>query len=127
MYVNPKDCELYYCTQVGGQYFHGIVHQRGYGIFGDIGRLLSPLAVRASRYLGKKILQTGQNVLSDVSSGTSFRDSAKNRFRETTKNIKDDIFRQLQRGKGIKKNEREKHSRRKQNVVKQRSKTSFHK
>lgn len=82
--MNPKDCESYYCAQVGGgsNYFQGVTHQRGYGFFGDLRRYITPLALRAGRYLGKQFLQTGKNVISDVASGRSFKDSTRNRIGE---------------------------------------------
>lgn len=106
MHLNVKDCEKYYCSQVGfgnGNYFHGIAHQRGYGFFSDIRRFITPLALKAGSYLGKQLFQTGKNVIGDISSGASLRDSARNRLRETTKKIKDDVFQKLrQQGTGIK-------------------------
>lgn len=103
MHLNAKDCESYYCAQVGGgNYFQGIAHQRGHGYFRDIGRRISPYLFKAGRYLGRQLFQTGKNVITDVASGSSFRDSARNRLRETSKKIKNDIFEKLQHGKGIK-------------------------
>lgn len=100
--MNPKDCESYYCAQVGAgsNYYQGVNHQRGYGIFGDLRRYITPLVFRAGRYLGKQFLQTGKNVITDVTSGTSFKDSARNRMRETSKKIKQDIFNKIQHGQG---------------------------
>ena len=105
MHLSTKDCETYYRDQLGaaGSYFHGIPHQRGYGFFGDLGRHLTPLAIRASRYLAGRILDTGRNVIGDVASGRSFKDAARNRFRETSAKIKSDIFHKLQQGRGKKK------------------------
>lgn len=104
MHLNVKDCTAYYCTQAGGggDYFHGIAHQRGYGFFGELRRYISPLAIRASRYLGTHLLNTGKNVINDVASGTSFRDSARNRFRETSTQMKSDFLNKLQQGTGKK-------------------------
>ena len=103
MHLNAKDCETYYCAQVGGgAYFQGIPHQRGYGFFGDLRRYITPLAIRAGRYLGKQLLHAGKNVITDVASGTPIRDSTRNRLRETSNKIKQDIFQKLQQGKGIK-------------------------
>lgn len=122
MHLNARDCESYYCAQVGGgNYFHGIAHQRGHGYFRDIGRRISPYLFKAGRYLGKQLFQTGKNVITDVASGSSFRDSERNRFRETSKKIKNDIFEKLQQGKGIKRKRC-----RKQNQTKaRRSKTTY--
>lgn len=110
MYLNAKDCESYYCSQVGGGgvYFQGIPHQRGYGFFGDLRRYISPLAIRAGRYLGRHLLQAGKNVITDVASGSSFKESAKNRLKETSKKIQKDIFEKIQRGQGIKRKHRKK-------------------
>ncbi|GFT80901.1 transposable element Tcb2 transposase [Trichonephila clavipes] len=100
MHLSKKDCELYYQHQVGGNYFQGSPYQRGYGFFGDLRRYITPLALRAGKYLGNHLLRTGKNVVHDVAGGTSFKDSARNRLRETSKQIKDDFFRKLQEGKG---------------------------
>lgn len=104
MHLNARDCESYYCAQVGGGdvYFRGISHQRGYGFFGDLRRYITPIALKAGRYLGRHLLHAGKNVISDVSSGEKFRDATRSRLRETTKKIKEDIFKQLQQGSGIK-------------------------
>lgn len=104
MHLHAKDCENYYCSQIGSgnAYFRGIAHQRGYGFFGDLRRYISPLVIKAGRYLGKQLFQTGKNVISDVSSGTSIGDSSRNRIRETSNKIKNDIFQKLQQGQGIK-------------------------
>lgn len=99
--MNAKDCEAYYCAQVGGShYFQGINHQRGYGFFGDLRRYVTPLIFRAGRYLGKQLLETGKNVITDVTSGKSFKNSARARMGETSKKIKQDIFNKIQHGQG---------------------------
>lgn len=59
--------------------------------------------MKASQYLGKHLLNTGRNVLHDIGSGTSLRDSTRNRFRETSSKIKNDFFNKLkQTGSGKK-------------------------
>lgn len=104
MHLNAKDCETYYCSQVGGGglYFQGVPHQRGAGFFQDLTRYVSPILLRAGKYLGRQFLQTGKNVVTDVASGSSFRDATQNRLRETSRKIKDDFFQKFQSGKGIK-------------------------
>ncbi|GBN66250.1 hypothetical protein AVEN_218087-1 [Araneus ventricosus] len=105
MHLHRKDCEAYYCAQVGGGgYFRGAVGiQRGYGVFGDLKRYITPLAIKAGKYLGQHLLHTGKNVLSDVREGKSFRDAARSRLHQSSKKIRDDFFQQLhQQGKGIK-------------------------
>lgn len=104
MHLHPEDCVNYYCNQVGGShpYFQGVAHQRGYGFFGDLRRYITPIALRAGKYLGKQLLQTGTNVMQDVASGQTFKDSARARMRETSKKVKSDFFKTLQSGGGIK-------------------------
>lgn len=100
-----ESCNAYYESQVGGglEHFSGITHQRGYGFFGDLVRHIRPIALKTARYLGKKILSSGADVVSDIASGTSMRNSVKNRFNEATSQIKEDIFRKLQQqGRGYK-------------------------
>lgn len=104
MHLSAKDCENYYCSQVsqfgGSEYFRGIPHQRGYGLFGDLKRYITPLVLRAGRYLGKQAMNTGRNVLSDLSSGKSIKDAVRSRFKETSGKMKDDFFKKLQSGSG---------------------------
>lgn len=118
VHLDSRACENYYCNQVKGQYmtgggsgpyFQSISNfQRGYGIFGDLRRFITPLALQAGRYLGKQFMQTGKNVITDIASGASFRDSTRNRIRETSSKIKKDIFEKLQQGKGIKRKKKQK-------------------
>ncbi|GBL93153.1 hypothetical protein AVEN_139119-1 [Araneus ventricosus] len=105
MHLDQKACENYYCSQVqagGGPYFQGVSHQRGYGMFSNLFRFITPIAMKAGKYLGKHILSAGSKVMSDVASGSSLKDSARSRFRETSKKIKDDIIHKIQSGSGIK-------------------------
>ncbi|GFR03769.1 uncharacterized protein TNCT_612441 [Trichonephila clavata] len=104
MHLDRRACQDYYCSQLqnGGSYFQGVSHQRGYGMFSNLFRMISPIAMKAGKYLGKHILSTGSKVMSDVVSGTSLKDSARARLKETSKNIKDDILHKLQSGSGIK-------------------------
>lgn len=117
MYLNEKICRQYYCMQAGsggssGNYFRGVRYQRGSGFFGDIFRSAFPLMIKAGKYFGKKLLRAGGHVMSDIASGSSLKDSARARFQETSKDIKDDLFEKLQKqqggGGGIKKRRRKK-------------------
>lgn len=125
MHLDAYDCEKYYCSQVGGgPYFSGVAHQRGYGFFGDLARYITPIALKAGKYLGKKLLNTGANVISDVASGTPLRGSARSRFKEATGQIKEDLFKQLQQhGKGIK---RKRKTSKKQSNTKRRKEKHYH-
>ncbi|GFQ84233.1 uncharacterized protein F54H12.2 [Trichonephila clavata] len=103
MHLDRRACQDYYCSQLqnGGSYFQGVSHQRGYGMFSNLFRMISPIAMKAGKYLGKHILSTGSKVMSDVVSGTSLKDSTRARLKETSKNIKDDILHKLQSGSGV--------------------------
>ncbi|GFS50624.1 uncharacterized protein F54H12.2 [Nephila pilipes] len=58
--------------------------------------------MKAGKYLGKQLLSTESKVMSDVVSGSFLKDSARSRFRETSKNVTDDILRKIQSGSDIK-------------------------
>ena len=121
MYLCPKQCEEYYRAQIGAgnNYFQGIAHQRGYGFLGDLKRHITPLLFKAGRYLAKNIFETGKKVASDVASGSGFKESARRRLNETSKNVRADIFEKLQSGQGIK---RKRKNRSRQTQVKRRAK-----
>ncbi|GFQ84867.1 uncharacterized protein F54H12.2 [Trichonephila clavata] len=61
MHLDRRACQDYYCSQLqnGGSYFQGVSHQRGYGMFSNLFRMISPIAMKAGKYLGKHILSTG--------------------------------------------------------------------
>lgn len=103
--LDPTDCIHYYCNQQtgGGSYFSSEYPiQRGFGFFGNLRRYVIPLMLKAGKYLGKKLLSSGQGIIEDVSQGKSFRDAARDRLHESGRNIKEDILQKLQSGRGVK-------------------------
>lgn len=107
MRLDPHDCAQYYCRQIGhGQYFQGAPYQRGYGLFGDIIRYVTPFVSKAGSYLGKQLLSTGTKVISDVASGKTFKQSTRERLKESGMKIKDDLLKKIQHGSGIKRKSR---------------------
>lgn len=109
MRLDPHECTQYYCHQIGhGQYFQGVPYQRGYGLFGDIVRYITPFVSKAGRYLGKHLLSTGTKVISDVAVGKKFKQSAAERLKESGVKIKDELLSKLQHGSGIKRKSRSK-------------------
>ncbi|GBN52646.1 hypothetical protein AVEN_40918-1, partial [Araneus ventricosus] len=54
MQLDARSCEAYYrLQQTGGNvYFKGVPYQRGYGLFGDLRRFITPMIIRAGKYLG---------------------------------------------------------------------------
>jgi len=129
----------YYSAQAqkgGGAYFSGRLFQRGYGgqrgrgigsIFGSLFRKALPFLTTASKTLGRAALKTGANVLSDTAEGGDFRNSLRNRMRETggelKRNATNQVLRALnsQTGAGKKRqNKRRKRSRSKTPAIKRR-------
>jgi hypothetical protein len=76
--------EQYYVNQCGGglPVFVGARMQRGHGIgsiFSGLFRSIFPIIKRVAPVIGKKALQTGVNIISDVAAGQSFKEAAKTR------------------------------------------------
>lgn len=120
--LSPVDCIQYYSNQTGkGAYFSSDYPiQRGYGFFSNLKRFAIPLVLKAGKYLGKKLLATGKNVIEDVSQGQSFKKASKKRIFESGREIKQDILRKMKGGGGVKrKKQRQKcHSKRKKTCPK---------
>lgn len=66
MYLYVKDYQRYYCMQAGGgnssNYFQEVRYQRGGRWFQNIFRSISPLMIKAGKYFGENLLQTGSNM-----------------------------------------------------------------
>ncbi|GFQ75430.1 uncharacterized protein TNCT_104711 [Trichonephila clavata] len=85
--------------------------------FSNLRRYALPLMIQAGKYLGKRLLTSGRNIVEEVSQGKSFRNAARDQLRQSGREITTDILRKLKGGgirKGIKrkKPERKKHSKR---------------
>lgn len=83
-----QQCYSHFCKQAGlGPVFEGGTFQRGSGLFSNFrsvaAPILSPLFSKAKTYL----LRKGADFLSDISSGTSFKDAAKNRLGEVKSDL----------------------------------------
>ena len=91
----------YYKNQAGNgmTFYRGHRYQRGRGWFG---RLYSGAVLPLLRYLGKKALSTGVDVVRDVVGGQNFKTSVKSRTRKAAVDAVNDGFDKLQSGKGIK-------------------------
>ncbi|GFV84484.1 uncharacterized protein TNCV_5007461 [Trichonephila clavipes] len=63
-------------------------------------RYALPLMMQAGKYLGKRLLESCQNIVEDVSRGKSFRHAARDQIRQSCREIKADIIRKLQGGGG---------------------------
>ncbi|GIY41448.1 uncharacterized protein CDAR_23501 [Caerostris darwini] len=117
--LQPEHCISYYQNQIGNgdPYFSSSFSiQRGYGFFSNLRRYALPLMIQAGKYLGKRLLTSGRNIVEDVSQGKSLRDAAKDQFFQSRREITTDILRKL-RGGGIRKT-----IKRKKSILKQQSK-----
>ena len=79
-----KAYEDYYLNQCGHgmPVFYGARMQRGHGIgsiFSGLFRSIFPVLKRVAPVIGKKALQTGIDIVSDVAAGQSLKESAKSR------------------------------------------------
>ncbi|GFR15560.1 uncharacterized protein TNCT_294901 [Trichonephila clavata] len=91
MHLDQKACENYYLSQVqsgGGRIFMELATKEGMECSQIYSDFITPIAMKAGKYLGKHILSAGSKVMSDVASGSSLKDSARSRFRQTSKQIK---------------------------------------
>ena len=121
----------YYKNQAGSGIggFAGQRYQKGDGFFG---RLVSgsiiPIIRKVLPYLGKTALNTGVNILSDVSNGENFKSSAKRRLSETGRVIGERTMAKVKEitGSGRRRKRRTKQSV-KRKPVKRRKKTTSRK
>jgi hypothetical protein len=110
------DYTKHYVSQSGGAQipvFYGRKIQSGHGLgamFSALGRMAMPLIrpfmphiTLAAKYLGKKALATGSNIVGDVIAGRNIKQSAADRFKETGLNVLSDVATRLQTGSGKKK------------------------
>jgi hypothetical protein len=83
--------------------YRGPIYQAGSVFFGDVFRKLVPLFTsKVLPYVGKKLLQTGDEVMGDVKQGTSFGTAFKRGAKRAFAEGKEDVLRKL-RGEGYKK------------------------
>ncbi|GFQ87751.1 uncharacterized protein TNCT_143561 [Trichonephila clavata] len=64
--LQPEHCIEYYQNQIGkgDPYFSSdFPIQRGYGFFSNLRRYALPLMIQAGKYLGKRLLTSGRNIL----------------------------------------------------------------
>lgn len=93
--------------QYGGNipYFQGGTFQRGYGlgsIFKKLSRSFAPVLKEGLIKAGKKALVTGSQVVGDMASGKSFKESIKTRSKENAKQLLNDVVSGIGKSKRIK-------------------------
>ena len=80
----------YYIQQSGSGMasYSGVRYQRGFGFMGRLWRgAFLPIIQKVLPYLGKTALNTGIDIVNDLSSGENFKESVKRRVKETGENI----------------------------------------
>lgn len=80
----------YYMQQSGSGMaaYSGVRYQRGFGFMGRLWRgAFLPIIQKVLPYLGKTALNTGIDIVNDLSSGENFKESVKRRVKETGENI----------------------------------------
>lgn len=83
-------------------YFHGDRVMKGHGlgsIFSSLFRRALPLFKLGGKYVGRKVLSTGMNVLDDVIEGDSFKKSLKRNLKTTSKDVINDVKNKMKGGK----------------------------
>ena len=105
--------EEYYYNQAGSGIggFSGLRYQKGNGFFG---RLISgtvlPLLKKVLPFLGRTAMETGIGIAKDVSEGKKFKDSFKERAKESGKKISEAALAKAEKmmsGSGIRKRRRQ--------------------
>lgn len=120
--MTTNSFENYYVNQAGSGIagYSGIKYQRGHGFFG---RLLSGTVLPILKYLGKKALNTGVGIGSDIIQGENLKNSMKKRLKTTGFDIADDAYNRLQNykqkgtGRRRRKNYKKKKSNRKPSIL----------
>lgn len=101
--------EHYYKHQAGsgiGVIYKGAAHQRGHGIgsfLGGLFRTVLPLLSSGAKVIGREAFNAGVGLLSDMVSAKPMDESATNRFKEVTSNLKrkaDDKLDKVMMGSG---------------------------
>ena len=100
----------------GLAHYQGVNFQKGYGLGGFFRRMFRaalPFLVRGGQTLGKEVIRTGTQVVSDVLEGQNLKESAKKRSQDAGKSIARKTIDTLQGmvGKGKYKRRRKKQKR----------------
>lgn len=100
--VRKPCCKAHYSGGGGNRdhlniYRGPIYQQAGGGFFGDIFRQLVPLfSERIAPYVGKRLIETGDDVLQNMKSGVPLVEAVKRSAKRTYKKEKDKLFKKLQ-------------------------------
>lgn len=93
---NFCDYDSYYSDQAGGKldisYYRGLPYQRGSGIFSSFAKRFG---VPALKYLFKRGVSVGKDILTDVAAGKSLKESTKSSFKKGTATALKDLSERL--------------------------------
>ena len=84
----------------GGKYFEGQKYMRGYGVLGNIGKFLLPIAKNLATSIGSEGIEAGTKILKDVTEGKQLTDAFKEHSKKGLENLSEKL---KQCGKGKKK------------------------
>ena len=89
-------------NQEGGQmndrYFVGQRYMRGYGVLGNIGKFLLPIAKNLASSLGDEGVAAGTRIMKDISEGKDFSQALKEHSKKGLENLGEKI-KQCEKGK----------------------------
>lgn len=101
--VKRPCCKSHYSGRGALRIYRGPIYQTGGGFFGDIFRTLLPIITsRVAPYVGKRLVQTGENIVENLKAGTSLGTAIKRGAKSTIHKEKEKIIQKL-RGGGKKK------------------------
>lgn len=114
--IDSINWDQYINVQEGGaKYFQGQRYMRGYGILGNIGKFLLPIAKNLATSVGSEGIEAGSKVLKDVTEGKNLTDALKEHSKKGLENLAEKI---KQCGKGQKGGAKKK-KKKKRAVIKQ--------
>jgi hypothetical protein len=91
----------------GPAYFAGTKYMRGFGVFHNIARFLTPIAKNLAYAAGSEGVQAGQRVLKDLTEGKNFSESMKEHAAKGITNLGEKL---RQCGKGGRKSKKKKNT-----------------
>ena len=98
--IDSINWEQYFNQQGSGKYFVGEKYMRGYGILGNIGKFLLPIAKNLAETVGTEGLAAGTRIMKDVAEGKELTEALKEHSKQGLQNIGEKV---KQCGKGRKK------------------------
>ena len=118
--IDSINWDQYINVQEGGaRYFQGQRYMRGYGILGNIGKFLLPIAKNLATSVGSEGIEAGSKVLKDVTEGKNLTEALKEHSKKGLENLGEKLKQcgKGQNGGAKKKRKKKKRSQPKQPTV----------